>query len=179
MPRVWLILLILLGFGWLLPAGADVTQVRIVGDGAPTRITIWTDVAETADGLLTEAPGERKVVLLLAQNGYSAAGEGAGGIEAWSMEAGQLEFQLDRPMAITRMLRLPPTGKERAYRVILDLDTISAARFTIAARRDAKKLAKLETEFAKARSDAVQQLAGGRDTGRKTGRSTKAGKPAP
>lgn len=162
MPRFLLILLIILGFGWLMPAAADVTQVRIVGDGAPTRITIWTDVAETADGLLTELSGERKVVLLLAQNGYSAAGQGAGGVEAWSLEPGRLEFRLDRPMAVTRMLRLPPTGKERAYRVILDLDTISAARYTISARRDAKALAKLETQFADARSDALKQLAGAR-----------------
>ncbi|WP_291204583.1 N-acetylmuramoyl-L-alanine amidase [Hyphomonas sp.] len=136
--------------------------MRIVGDGAPTRITIWTDVAETADGLVTEAPGERKVVLLLSQNGYSAAGEGSGGVESWSLEPGRLEFVLDRPMAVTRMLRLPPTGKERAYRVILDLDTISPARYTVAARRDVKKLAKLETEMAAARAEATKQLAGGK-----------------
>ncbi len=170
MPRPLLILLILLGFSWLWPAAADVTQVRIVGDGAPTRITIWTDVAETADGLLTELPGERKVVLLLAQNGYSAAGEGTGGVEAWSLEPGRLEFNLDRPMAVTRMLRLPPTGKERAYRVILDLDTISPARYTISARRDTKKLAKLETQYAEARTDALKQLAGAKvASGRKPG----------
>ena len=170
MPRPLLILLILLGFSWLWPAAADVTQVRIVGDGAPTRITIWTDVAETADGLLTELPGERKVVLLLSQNGYSAAGEGTGGVEAWSLEPGRLEFNLDRPMAVTRMLRLPPTGKERAYRVILDLDTISPARYTISARRDTKKLAKLETQYAEARTDALKQLAGAKVTsGRKPG----------
>ncbi|MFN3912514.1 N-acetylmuramoyl-L-alanine amidase [Hyphomonas sp.] len=159
MTRLLSILLILLGFGCLSPALADVTQVRIVGDGAPTRITIWTDVAETAEGLVTEGPGERKVVLLLAQNGYSAAGEGNGGVESWSLEPGRLEFALDRPMAVTRMLRLPPTGKERAYRVILDLDTISPARFTVAARRDTKKLARLETQFAEARADATR-LAG-------------------
>ncbi|MEX1252444.1 MAG: N-acetylmuramoyl-L-alanine amidase [Hyphomonas sp.] len=133
-----------------------------MGDGAPTRITIWTDVAETADGLLTELPGERRVVLPLAQNGYSAAGEGNGGVEAWSLEPGRLEFVLDRPMAVTRMLRLPPTGKERAYRVILDLDTISPARYTVSARRDVKKLAKLETEMAEARARASKQLAGGK-----------------
>jgi N-acetylmuramoyl-L-alanine amidase len=170
MPRFLLILLILLGFGWLVPAAADVSQVRIVGDGAPTRITIWTDVAETADGLVTELPGERKVVLLLAQNGYSAAGEGTGGVEGWSLEPGRLEFSLDRPMAVTRMLRLPPTGKERAYRVILDLDTISPARYTIAARRDTKKLARLETQYAEARADPLKQLAGATVTsGRKSG----------
>jgi N-acetylmuramoyl-L-alanine amidase len=152
------------------PAAADVTQVRIAGDGAPTRITIWTDVAETADGLVTELPGERKVVLLLAQNGYSAAGEGTGGVEGWSLEPGRLEFSLDRPMAVTRMLRLPPTGKERAYRVILDLDTISPARYTIAARRDTKKLARLETQYAEARADSLKQLAGATVTsGRKSG----------
>lgn len=162
MLRFFCILLILFSFIWSSPAGADVTQVRIVGDGAPTRITIWTDVAETADGLLTELPGERKVVLLLAQNGYSAAGEGNGGVAAWALEPGRLEFTLDRPMAVTRMLRLPPTGKERAYRVILDLDTISAARYTTSARRDVKRLAKLETEYAEARSNALKQLAGAR-----------------
>ncbi len=145
---------------------ADVTQVRIVGDGAPTRITLWTDTAETADGLLTEDSGERKVVLLLAQNGYSAAGEGNGGVESWSLEPGRLEFTLDRPMAVTRMLRLPPTGKERAYRVILDLDTISPTRYTVAARRDTKKLAKLETQFAEARADA-KKLAGAATAPRK------------
>lgn len=170
MLRFLLILLILLGFGWLVPAAADVTQVRIAGDGAPTRITIWTDVAETADGLVTELPGERKVVLLLAQNGYSAAGEGTGGVDGWSLEPGRLEFSLDRPMAVTRMLRLPPTGKERAYRVILDLDTISPARYTIAARRDTKKLARLETQYAEARADSLKQLAGATVTsGRKSG----------
>lgn len=166
MTRLLSILLILLGFGCLSPATADVTQVRIVGDGAPTRITIWTDVAEIAEGLVTEGGGERKVVLLLAQNGYSAAGEGNGGVESWSLEPGRLEFSLDRPMAVTRMLRLPPTGKERAYRVILDLDTISAARFTMAARRDTKKLAKLETQFAEARADATK-LAGAISLARK------------
>lgn len=164
MPRLCIFLLFFLGFVWAPYASADVTQVRIVGDGAPTRITIWTDQAETADGFLTESPGARRVVLLLAQNGYSAAGEGAGGVEAWSLEPDRLEFNLDRPMAVTRMLRLPPTGKERAYRVILDLDTISSARFTVAARRDTKKLAKLEADFAQARADASRQLAGGAAT---------------
>jgi N-acetylmuramoyl-L-alanine amidase len=159
MPKFLSILLIVLGFGCLSPAAADVTQVRIVGDGAPTRITIWTDVAETAAALSTEGPGQRKVVLLLAQNGYSAEGGGDGGIETWSLQPGRLEFTLDRPMAVTRMLRLPPTGKERAYRVILDLDTISPTRYTVAARRDTKKLAKLETQYAEARADAMK-LAG-------------------
>lgn len=166
MTKFLSILLIILGFASLSPAMADVTQVRIVGDGAPTRITLWTDTAETADGLLTEGNGERKVVLLLAQNGYSAAGEGNGGVESWSLEPGRLEFTLDRPMAVTRMLRLPPTGKERAYRVILDLDTISPTRYTVAARRDTKKLAKLETQFAEARADA-KKLAGAATAPRK------------
>ncbi|MBI1398757.1 N-acetylmuramoyl-L-alanine amidase [Hyphomonas sp.] len=166
MTKFLSILLIILGFTSLSPAIADVTQVRIVGDGAPTRITLWTDTAESADGLLTEGNGERKVVLLLAQNGYSAAGEGNGGVESWSLEPGRLEFTLDRPMAVTRMLRLPPTGKERAYRVILDLDTISPTRYTVAARRDTKKLAKLETQFAEARADA-KKLAGAATATRK------------
>lgn len=154
------ILILLLGFGGLFQASADVTQVQIVGDGAPTRITIWTDQPETADALLMEQAGERKVVLLLAQNGYSAAGEGTGGVEAWALAPDRLEFWLDRPLAVTRMLRLPPTGKEQAWRVILDLDTISAARFTTSARRDTKRLAKLETEMATQRAEIRRELAG-------------------
>ena len=174
MPNVFRILLLILGFCSAFQAHADVTQVRIVGDGAPTRITLWTDTPETADGLLTEAPGQRKVVLLLAQNGYSAEGEGTGGVASWTLEPGRLEFVLDRPMAVTRMLRLPPTGKERAYRVILDLDTISPARYTTSARRDTKKLAKLETEYAEARNNASKQLAGAaRETRRMPGKSSK------
>ncbi len=174
MPNLFRILLLILGFCSAFQAHADVTQVRIVGDGAPTRITLWTDTAETADGLLTEAPGERKVVLLLSQNGYSAEGEGTGGVASWTLEPGRLEFVLDRPMAVTRMLRLPPTGKERAYRVILDLDTISPARYTTSARRDTKKLAKLETEYAEARTNATKQLAGAaRETRKMPGKASK------
>jgi len=160
MSNSFRIFLLILGFCSVFKAHADVTQVRIVGDGAPTRITLWTDMPETADGLLTEAPGQRKVVLLLSQNGYSAEGKATGGVAAWTLEPGRLEFVLDRPMAVTRMLRLPPTGKERAYRVILDLDTISAVRFTTSARRDARTLAKLETEYAEARTKLSKQLAG-------------------
>ena len=174
MPNIFRILLLILGFCSVFQAYADVTQVRIVGDGVPTRITLWTDTPETTDGLLTETPGERKVVLLLAQNGYSAEGEGTGGVASWTLEPGRLEFVLDRPMAVTRMLRLPPTGKERAYRVILDLDTISPARYTTSARRDTKKLAKLETEYAEARNNASKQLAGAaRETRKMPGKSSK------
>lgn len=160
MPNCFRILLLLLGFSSLFQAGADVTQVRIVGDGAPTRITIWTDVPENADAVVLEGKGERKVVLLLAQNGYSASGAGTGGVEAWALGPDRLEFWLDRPLAVTRMLRLPPTGKERAWRVILDLDTISEARFTTNARREARKLAKIEADIADQRAEARKELAG-------------------
>ncbi|HAY10401.1 MAG TPA: N-acetylmuramoyl-L-alanine amidase [Thauera sp.] len=167
------ILILLLGFGGLFQAGADVTQVRIVGDGAPTRITIWTDQPEAAEAMVLEQGGERKVVLLLAQNGYSAAGEGTGGVEAWALAPDRLEFWLDRPLAVTRMLRLPPTGKERAWRVILDLDTISAARFTTSARRDVKRLAKLETEMAAQRAEIRRELAGASTSPAKPGKGRK------
>jgi N-acetylmuramoyl-L-alanine amidase len=160
MLNVLRILILLLGFGGFFSAAADVTQVRIAGDGAPTRITIWTDQPENAEAMVLEQSGERRVVLLLSRNGYSAAGEGTGGIAAWALAPDRLDFWLDRPLAVTRMLRLPPTGKERAWRVILDLDTISAARFTTNARRDARRLAKLETEMDAARAEARRELAG-------------------
>lgn len=125
------------------PARADILQVRSVGDGAPTRITIWSDVAEPADAYLVEAGGAWRITLPLGGNAYSAEGTGSGGVESWNLHGAGIDFTLDRPMAVSRVLRLPPTGRETAHRIIVDLETVSGARFKNAARRDARRLAKI------------------------------------
>lgn len=126
-----------------LRAEGDILQVRSVGDGAPTRITIWSDVEETAQAFLVDQGGGWRITLPLAGNAYSAEGTGAGGVEHWVLHGHGIDFTLDRPMAVTRVLHLPPTGRETAHRIIIDLETVSGARFKNAARRDARMLAKL------------------------------------
>lgn len=138
--RLLLLLLLFLSVH-AVPAGADVSSVRVVGDGAPTRITVWTDTREEGEAYLVEEAGEQKILLVLGQNAYSAEGRGTGGVVSWRLNPGRLEFVLDRPMSVMRVLRLPPTGSESLHRVIIDLDTISQPRFASLARRDARRLA--------------------------------------
>ena len=158
--------LLTLCFGAVFGAFADVSQVRVVGDGAPTRITIWTDAPEEAEAFVSNTAGVRRIIFPLRSNGYSAEGLGNGGVSVWSLNPGRLEFELDRPMSVARVLRLPPTGTETAYRVIVDLETVSDARFTSVAKRDQRRLAKAEDAAAKAaEKDAV--LLAGATTGRK------------
>ncbi|MFN3312096.1 MAG: N-acetylmuramoyl-L-alanine amidase [Hyphomonas sp.] len=144
MPKIFLAILLTFCFGAIFTASADVTQVRVVGDGAPTRITIWSDVAEAGDAFMVETGGERRIVVPLGLNAYSAEGFGTGGVTRWQVAPGRLEFSLDRPMSVARLLRLPPTGTESQHRLILDLDTVSETRFTSAARRDERRLAAAE-----------------------------------
>ncbi len=138
---------------------ADVSQVRVVGDGAPTRITIWTDAPEEAEAYVSETGSVRRIIFPLRGNAYSAEGLGTGGVTVWSLNPGRLEFELDRPMSVARVLRLPPTGTEKSYRVIVDLDTVSDARFSSIAKRDTRRLAKAETEAAKAAQKQAALLA--------------------
>lgn len=138
---------------------ADVSQVRVVGDGAPTRITIWTDAPEEAEAYVSETGNVRRIIFPLRGNAYSAEGLGTGGVTVWSLNPGGLEFELDRPMSVARVLRLPPTGTEKSYRVIVDLDTVSDARFSSIAKRDTRRLAKAETEAEKAAEKQAALLA--------------------
>ncbi len=52
-------------------AMAEVRDVRIVGNGAPTRITIWTDTAQDPRAYMVEGASGRSIVLPL-RGGASA-----------------------------------------------------------------------------------------------------------
>lgn len=156
MPKTFLAFLLTFCFGAIFAASADVTQVRVVGDGAPTRITVWSDVKETGEAFLVETGGERRIIVPLGLNGHSAEGLGTGGVTHWQAGPDRLEFILDRPMSVARLLHLPPTGTESQHRLILDLDTVSETRFTSAARRDVRRLAAAEARPAP-QQQAVRQ----------------------
>lgn len=166
--------LLTLWFGAVFGAFADVSQVRVVGDGAPTRITIWTEAPEEAEAFVSETGGVRRIIFPLRSNAYSAEGLGTGGVSLWSLNPGRLEFELDRPMSVARVLRLPPTGTEKSYRIIVDLDTVSGARFSSVAKRDQRRLAKAETEAAKA-AEKNETLLAGAAPGRKASRRSSRG----
>ena len=171
MRPVLAILLLIAALLAPLPARGDILQVRSVGDGAPTRITIWSDVEETADAYLIDQGGSLRITLPLSGNAYSAEGTGSGGVEGWVLQGGAIDFSLDRPMAVTRMLRLPPTGRETAHRIIIDLETVSGARFKNAARRDARKLAKIAPPALDAADGLdVRDIRPARETARWAGR---------
>lgn len=169
MPKIFLAFLLTFCFGAIFAASADVTQVRVVGDGAPTRITVWSDAAEGGDAFLVETGGERRIVVPLGLNSYSAEGFGTGGVARWQAGPGRLEFILDRPMSVARILRLPPTGSESQHRLILDLDTVSETRFTASARRDVRRLAAAQARPAP-QTRPVQQAQAARPA-RPSGRS--------
>ena len=123
-------------------AVAEVRDVRIVGNGEPTRITIWTDTAQDPRAYMVEGASGLSVVLPLRGGASPRTGKGMGGVPDWSATASEVRFSLDRPLMVTRVLTLPPTGTATDHRVIIDLDTVSAARFASVAKRDMRQLAK-------------------------------------
>ncbi|WP_340693877.1 N-acetylmuramoyl-L-alanine amidase [Hyphomonas sp.] len=128
---------------------ADIRDVRVVGDGAPTRITVWSDISQDAQAFLAESGGQRSLILPLSGESGARVGTGAGGVDGWALSGDRLSFSLDRPLVVSRVLSLPPTGSEQAWRIIIDLQTVSAARFASMARRDMQRLARAESDIRK------------------------------
>ncbi|MEZ5952806.1 MAG: N-acetylmuramoyl-L-alanine amidase [Hyphomonas sp.] len=142
MLKFRLLLLVFAAIFAAAPVLAEVSDVRVVGDGAPTRITVWTDTPQDARAFLSEQAAGRTIVLPLKGISTAKAGTGTGGVVNWSLMGSELSFLLDRPLMVARVLTLPPSGSEREHRVIIDLETVSAARFASVAKRDRLQLAK-------------------------------------
>lgn len=131
-------------------AMAEVRDVRVVGNGAPTRITIWTDTQQDARAYMVDDGTGLSVVLPLRGGASPRAGTGMGGVPNWTATPTELRFDLDRPLMVTRVLTLPPTGSATDHRVIIDLDTVSAARFASVAKKDMRQLARAGAALAEA-----------------------------
>lgn len=109
-----------------------VDNIRIVGNGAPTRVTIWTDEPVDHRMFLSGGVDRQNIIIAMphtAWGGTPAIGGAMGGVARYEWEQGLLTLRLDRPMKIIRTLDLPPAGSERRHRIILDLDTITPANF--------------------------------------------------
>jgi len=134
-------LLIGLFFGGFL-AQADIIDVRVVGNGEPTRITIWSDAPQEHAVFLYRGEAKQEIILALPGSETASEGTGKGGVEAWTLRKGQLKFHLDRPMMVARVLNLPPRGSAPSHRIIVDLQTVSEARFASVAKRDQRRMAR-------------------------------------
>ena len=127
-------------------ARADVLGLRFAGDSELTRIIVEVSAAETHRELLSTESGYTVVMELPASQLLLEVAEGpaGGGIEKFRWKDGRLYFDLDGPMMIARVLDLPPAGREPNHRIVMDLARVSEARFAATARKDMKKLARLE-----------------------------------
>ena len=122
----------------------QIRSVGIAGDGEYTRVTIVSDrEIETEVFLSMEATGP---VFEWFSPGFSISpqayiGDPTGGISSYNLGVGGIRFNLDRPMMVVRQLNLPPTRTEPTYRYIVDLSTVSLARFQRAEQYGARNRA--------------------------------------
>lgn len=157
MPCLRFIFLVITCLVWGLAALADVSRVQVVGNGEPTRITIWADHELDTNAFLAESDTARSLIIPVNGVGTPRVGDGTGGVAAWALSEGTLSFSFDRPLMVARALSLPPTGAESAYRMIIDLQTVSAARFSSVAKRDMRKLGAYRA--AQQKAEIAQELA--------------------
>ena len=127
-------------------ARADVLGLRFAGDSELTRIIVEVSAAETHREMLSTETGYTVVMELPASELKLDVTEGlaGGGVRQFRWKDGRLYFDLDGPMMIARVLDLPPAGREPNHRIVMDLSRVSNARFAATARKDMKKLARLE-----------------------------------
>jgi len=147
MPLLRLVSLVIAGLACVLAAAADIHRVQVVGNGEPTRITVWADSAQEGRAFLAESGEARSLILPIRGQVTPAAGDGSGGVATWALSEGVLSFALERPLMVARVLALPPAGNEPAHRIIIDLQAVSAARFSSVARRDMRKLATYQSDL--------------------------------
>ena len=127
-------------------ARADVLGLRFAGDSELTRIIVEVSAAETHREMLSTENGHTVVMELPTSKLLLDITEGpaGGGVQQFRWKDGRLYFDLDGPMMIARVLDLPPAGREPNHRIVMDLSRVSQARFVATARKDMKKLARLE-----------------------------------
>jgi N-acetylmuramoyl-L-alanine amidase len=84
------------------------------------------------------------LIVMLQDPGDFSGGKPAGGVVSWRTEGRKLVFALDAALVVSRVLTLPPSGSAKHHRLLIDLETVSDARFASRARKDVKRLAKVE-----------------------------------
>lgn len=127
-------------------AYADVLGLRFSGDGQLTRVIVDVSVAEGHQEFLAIKSGYSIVVDIPDSELKLSVSEGpaGGGVKQFRWENGLLYLDLHGPMMIARVLDLPPAGRETNHRIVIDLSYVAPARFSVAAKKDFKRLAQAE-----------------------------------
>lgn len=158
-----LVLLIFMLIASAVPGAAQVSGVRVVGDGEITRVTLWLDAPRGAQALHGETTGAQRVLIA-----FEGAGRDTGpvepvssatGVASYGWQDGFLAFSLARPMMVSRQLDLPPTQSEPSHRIVLDLVAVSDVRFAGAVERDRRARETALARFADAR-DVIEVASG-------------------
>lgn len=137
-----------------------VERVRAVGNGDPSRLTVWLSGPADTTTFFAQGPYGREIVIDLGvwsgETTDPAPLSAGSGVASHRWEDGQLAIALDRPMMISRKLDLPPSGSERRHRIVLDLATVSETRFDLAAQRDERRRLRFARTRALAAADAAE-----------------------
>ena len=146
---VRLLLAGLVSLGAASAANADIQEIGIAGDGEHTRITLAGDQAVDHDIVFGNVNGQRTIELMLPRDTVTPdayTGRATGGISQYDILEDRIVFHLDRSMLVSREIPLPPAGSEARHRLILDLTTVSDARFDYASRGDEHRLASYQPQ---------------------------------
>ena len=157
MTLLRLVFLVIAFAGGGFAASADISRVQVVGNGEPTRITVWADSEQEGRAFLAQSGEARSLIVPIQGDVTPAAGDGRGGVATWALSEGTLSFALERPLMVARVLALPPAGNEPSHRIIIDLQAVSDARFSSVAKRDMRKLASYQDNRRK--SELAAELA--------------------
>ncbi len=140
-------LIFLIALSGLLGAGranSQPAQVRVVGDGIVTRVTVFGPAPLVGDVFLAENHSQQEIIILVPDMAVAPGGaqpvDDTTGVKAYEWRDGQLSLELARPMMVARRLNLPPAGSEPRHRLVLDLAGVSDVRFARHAVRDNPRL---------------------------------------
>lgn len=141
---------------------AQVQSIGVAGDGEFTRITIASETPMRPSLFLREQDDALTIELVpdsfrLTHDPFF--GEPTGGIFAYTLETDRIIFELDRPMMIMREIDLPPAGSERLFRYVIDLTSVSAARYGKTAQQNERRYARFEEDRQTAGSEPQTELA--------------------
>ena len=150
---------------FLLPFAAfsDVHSVAVQGDGVNTRIVISADTEITHDEFLNNLSGAALIVDVGNKpwTGETIDFSAKAGVSDLEWVDGQLVFWLDGPMMIARASDLPPYGRRASHRLVIDLVSVSEARYRRAAKRDMRRLEGLRSERRLASAESPRRVEAG------------------
>ncbi|MEO9970465.1 MAG: N-acetylmuramoyl-L-alanine amidase [Hyphomonadaceae bacterium] len=144
-------------------ANADVHSVAVQGDGVNTRIVISADTQIFHDEFLNNLSGAALIVDVDNKPWTGPAIEFSpkAGVRNLEWVDGQLVFWLDGPMMIARASDLPPYGRRASHRLVIDLVSVSSARYLRAAKRDTRRLESLRLERRLASAESPRRVEAG------------------